>query len=133
MTTTIELENNEPFEVKQYTLDEVDEVMDDVIGFSDPILWEDYDTHQIWLDGPCIRIPELEIDIYSGVYCYYDEEENEYIGDFTIYVFMEMETMEYLYDEGYTSIEAAIHNYAHRNGITCDVYALKCEIPNQFS
>ena len=116
---------------KTYTLDEAEEQLDELLP--DNVLWEDYETHQIWLDGPCIRIPELNVDIYPGVYCQFDEEENEFVPDFSIYVFMELGTKEYVYDEGYTSLGAAIHNYANRIGVTCDVYSLECELPNQFN
>lgn len=87
----------------------------DAIDFVEGFLLEEDEEHQIWLDGPYIRVPVLDIDIYPGQYLQYDEEEQAYLSDFTIFVFMKLGTKEVLYDEGYTSLEAAIHNYRRIN------------------
>ena len=78
-------------------------------------LLEEDEDHQIWLDGPFIRVPALNIDIYPGQYLQYDEDEQEFMPDFSIYVFMKLGTKEVVYDEGYTSFGAAVHNYSRRN------------------
>lgn len=91
-------------------------------------LLEETEDHQIWLDGPFIRVKEMNIDIYPGQYLQYDETEEDYLPDFAIYVFMEQNTRNVLYDEGYTSFEAAIYNYARIIGIEENINSLSFEL-----
>lgn len=77
------------------------------------LLEEDAD-HQIWLDGPFIRVPQLKIDVYTGQYLVFDEDEEDYMPDFSIYVFMKLGTKEVVYDEGNSNLGAALNNYSRR-------------------
>lgn len=97
-----------------YTIDTVEEGYDE-LELEEGFLLEKDEDHQIWLDGPFIRVPALNIDIYPGQYLQYDEDEDEFMPDFSIYVFMKLGTKEVVYDEGYTSFGAAVHNYSRRN------------------
>ena len=94
-----------------YTIDTVEEAYDE-LELEEGFLLEEDEDHQIWLDGPFIRVPALNIDIYPGQYLQYDEDEQEFMPDFSIYVFMKLGTKEVVYDEGYTSFGAAVHNYS---------------------
>lgn len=42
--------------------------------------------HKIILDNACIRIPSLNIDLYSGLYCAYNPNTNEYEDVFPVNV-----------------------------------------------
>lgn len=97
-----------------YTLETIEEAYDE-LELEDSFLLEEDDDHQIWLDGPFIRIEALQVDIYPGQYLVFDEEEGEYMPDFSIYVFMKIGTKQVVYDEGYTSFGAAVHNFIRRN------------------
>ncbi|WP_341323469.1 hypothetical protein NSQ62_08320 [Solibacillus sp. FSL H8-0523] len=113
-----------------YTLENIEDALSDVLCENniDVILLEDELDHQIWLDGACIRIPELEIDIYSGAYYHFSEEEQEYNADFTIYVFMDLGTRDVIYDEGYTSLGAAVNNFLRGEYNSEKLLSLACEI-----
>lgn len=111
----------------KYTLDTIEEAYDD-LDLTDSFLLEEDSDHQIWLDGAFIRIEQLEIDIYPGQYLVFDEEEQEYMPDFTIYVFMKRGTKEVVYDEGYTSFSAAVHNYSRMENEQIDVNKLVYEL-----
>lgn len=97
-----------------YNLETVEEAYDELEP-EDGFLLEEDEDHQIWLDSSFIRVLELDIDIYPGQYLQYDESENDYYADFSIYVFMKMSTKDVVYDEGYTSFGAAVHNYSQMN------------------
>lgn len=57
-------------------------------------------------------MPQLNVDIYPGQYLVFDENEGAFMPDFLINVFMKLGTKEVVYDEGYTSFGAAVHNYS---------------------
>lgn len=113
---------------KYYTLENAEEIYDNADIFSGGIILEEDEEHQIILDGPYIRIAELGIDIYPGQYLNYDEEEDEYFPDFTIYVFMDEGSFDVVYDEGYTSLFAAVHNFTRRQNYENSINSLKCEV-----
>lgn len=56
-------------------------VADDVV--------ETEDDYQIVVSGWWIFIPELQINVHEGVFCTYDENEKEYLPDFSITIIME--------------------------------------------
>lgn len=112
----------------KYTLEIAEEIYDNADFYSGGIILEEDEDHQIILDGPFIRIAELGIDIYPGLYSNYDEEEKEYLPDFTIYLFMDEGSFDVVYDEGYTSLFAAVHNFMRRQGNENSVNLLKCEV-----
>lgn len=94
-----------------YNLEAIEEAYHE-LELEDGFMLEEDEDHQIWLDGPFFRVPALIIDIYPGQYLQYDEDEEEFMPDFLIYVFMKLGTKEGVYDEGYTSFGAAVHNYS---------------------
>lgn len=99
------------------------------LELDDASLLERTSNYEIWLDGPFIRIKELNVDIYPGVYCQYDELEDAYVPDFTIHVFRKIGTKEIVYDEGYSNIYAAINNYAKLINIALQpIEQLKCKL-----
>ena len=85
--------------------------------------------YEIWLDGPFIRIQELDVDIYPGVYCQYDETDDDFIPDFTIHIFKRLGTNEVVYDEGCSTLYCAINNYIQLcNKKIASFEQLPCEI-----
>ena len=50
-----------------YTIDTIEEAYDE-LELEEGFLLEKDGDHQIWLDGPFIRVPALNIDIYPGQY-----------------------------------------------------------------
>lgn len=114
---------------KQFTIEEVDEKLVDIIDDQEAILFEEEsDSHQIWLTNVFIRIPEIRVDIYEGEYCQYDEEESSYNADFTIYIFKELGTDAVVYSEGYSSLTAAVTNYCSQNNLKISIDSLKCNL-----
>ena len=103
-----------------YTIDTVEEAYDE-LEMEEGFLLEEDEDHQIWLDGPFIRVPALNIDIYPGQYLQYDEDEEDFFPDFSIYIFMKLGTKEVAYDEGYTSFSAAVHNYSRMSAGNSDL------------
>ena len=59
-------------------------VADDVV--------ETEEDYQIVVSGWWIFIPELHINVHEGVFCTYDENEKEYLPDFSITIIMEADT-----------------------------------------
>lgn len=59
-------------------------VADDVV--------ETEEDYQIVVSGWWIFIPELHINVHEGVFCNYDENEKEYLPDFSITIIMESDT-----------------------------------------
>lgn len=118
--------------MKSFTLENVEEAFEE-IEIEDSFLLEEDETHQIWLDTTFIRVHELNIDIYFGQYLNYDEDEQDYYPDFSIYVFKELGSNTVLYDEGYSSFHADVHNFTRANfpDFSKNILNLTCTIENK--
>lgn len=105
-------------EISSYTLDEIEDAFIEASEDTDSTLMEEEPgSHQIITSDTFIRIPELNIDIYEGNYCQWNEKEAIYYADFTIYIFKEIGTNNVVYDEGYSSLISALTNYCSINNI----------------
>ena len=52
-------------------------------------LMESVEDYRIVISGWWVHIPELNLNLHEGVFCNYDENEKEYLPDFSITVLME--------------------------------------------
>lgn len=83
---------------------------------------------KIIVDGSFIYIKELGVNIHSALCCNYDEAEQEYVPDHSLYIFFDAIKNDLIYDEGVTCLEAAISNfsgfdmeYIHHE-LNCDIH-----------
>lgn len=74
-------------------LHEAEEIISemDLCHVPDDIM-ESEEDYRIVISGFRVYIPELGICIHEGVFCNYDEEEKEYLPDFSITVIMDADT-----------------------------------------
>ena len=108
-----------------YTIEEIENVTSEIDN--EGFIFEESEQHQIVLDSNYIHIKELGVDVYQGSYLLQDEE-NDFYDDYTIFIFMETGTMNKVYEEGYTSLVAAITNYCHFNQKKVNTDTLKVEL-----
>lgn len=100
-------------------LHEVEEIIEkiDLFYVADDIM-ESEDDYQIVISGWWVHIPELNINLHEGVFCNYDEDEKEYLPDFSLTVIMEADTEkkenEWLYYEQ-DGFEVTLANYQRGN------------------
>lgn len=114
---------------KKFKYENLDEMLEEFyeLDVDDNFLLEETEDHQIWLDGPFIRILDLDVDVYMGQYLVH-REDDIYEADFEIYVFMKLGTREVVYDEGYSSLQSAIHNYCNLIGEKTDLEKMYLEL-----
>lgn len=99
-------------------LHEAEEIISemDLYHVADDIM-ESEEDYRIVISGWWVHIPELNINLHEGVFCNYDEEEKEYLPDFSLTVIMEADSEnkegEWLYYEQ-DGFEITLANY--RNG-----------------
>ena len=62
----------------------------DLFHVADDIMESEAD-YRIVISGWWVHIPELNINLHEGVFCNYDEEEKEYLPDFSLTVIMEVD------------------------------------------
>lgn len=74
-------------------LREVEEIVQelDLSYVADDIV-ETEEDYCLAASGWWICIPELQINVHEGVFCNYDENEQEYLPDFSITIIMEADT-----------------------------------------
>lgn len=106
--------------VRECKRNEVEEVLkrihEEFEGEYDEIAIEDKnfgDEHRIYVDDIRIVIPELGISVREGTFCNYDEEEENYLTDFSItliYDADEEDASNYLYWEQ-DGPAVTIHNF----------------------
>lgn len=71
-------------------LREVEEIINEIdLSYVADDVVETEDDYQIVVSGWWIFIPELQINVHEGVFCNYDENEKEYLPDFSITIIME--------------------------------------------
>lgn len=78
-----------------------------------------------------IRVPELDIDVYSGWLCSWNEAEGEFLTDSDLIIIKRLGTDEILYDEAGSSLIVAISNYCRTISVLHNMEHLKtleCEI-----
>lgn len=92
-------------------------------------LFEEDKDHRIYMSKGFIDIKELNAKVHEVIYCIrsnedYINEEPVYEADYTGFMFFNSESNEFLYEEGYTSFEAALSNIFKRetNTLLCDIY-----------
>jgi hypothetical protein len=103
-------------------------LLENIETVNSTLLEEEIKSHQIWINDGYIRISEIDVDIYEGEYCQYDTKEDNYMADFSIYIFKEIGTDTVVYSEGYSSLTTAIANYCTQNDIQINIDNLKCEV-----
>ena len=112
-----------------YSLDMAEEVLlENIDEVDSTLLEEEAESHQIWTNNAYIRIKEISVDIYEGDYCRYDEEDDNYMADFTIYIFKEMGTLPLFIVKDIVAYMAAVTNYCTQNDIEIKIDELKCEV-----
>ena len=104
-------------ELKKCKLFDIDESISSI--FEEENLIVSYELKEedgdalIIVDGIRIIIPELNLSVRCGVYCVYEEEDKDYIPDFSITLIYEKDETDpskYVYWEQ-DPILTAIHNY----------------------
>ena len=99
---------------KAYRLGEVEEIlaeMEQLAEVPDDIMESDED-YQIVISGWHVHIPELGLNLYEGVYCNYDGEEDGYLPDFAVTVVKEEGQDEWIYYEQ-DGFLITLANYLH--------------------
>jgi hypothetical protein len=66
-------------------IDEIIEQREDLAEIPYDIMEQD-ENYQILINPWCVHIPELELNLHSGVFCNYDEHEKDYLDDFALTV-----------------------------------------------
>ena len=84
--------------------------------------------HRTCVDGPFLRIAALGVDVHPGTVDNFDEDEQDYIPDFTNYTFTDLGTTEVVYSEGYSSLGAALHNYSRLINLEISIDDLDVEV-----
>ena len=94
------------------------------------ILLED-DHLQVQGETVFIRVPELNIDIYGGWLCSWNEDEEDFMADSDLVIIKRLGANEILYDESGSSLIVAVSNYCTSAGFCNDIGYLEnlgCEI-----
>lgn len=85
---------------RSYRQGEVEKVMQNLIKLDVPDdAMEGKEDYQIVISGWWVQIPELGIQLYEGTYCNFDENEQEYMPDFSITVIKEEGEADWIYYE----------------------------------
>ena len=114
-------------ETKNCKLGELDEVLEALfedgldISYSE-VHDPDDEEGLISIEGIRIVVSDLKLSARAGDYCRYDEEEGQYMPDFSItliYDEEEADPSKYLYWEQ-DPYEVAIYNYVHSKGLTME-------------
>ena len=115
-----------------WRLHEAEEIISemDLYHVADDIM-ESEDDYQIVISGWWVHIPELNINLHEGVFCNYDEEEKEYLPDFSLTVIMEADSEkkegEWLYYEQ-DGFEITLANYQNGKMAMEAISELSCFI-----
>lgn len=91
-------------------------------------LFEIDDFHEIYLEKLYIHIPMLGIKIHEFIYCIKQDGAEEFEADYDGWMFFDSDTNELLYDEGYSSLEAAISNGFSKQIAQLNIEELPCEV-----
>lgn len=95
---------------------DIGEKLSELINSMDLILLEEQkEEYQIWVDGGHLSVPNLGINIVSGIGCVYQEESKEYEADSDFFIFYDTKGRE-LYFEGGSSLNVCIQNYCSQTG-----------------
>lgn len=116
--------------MKIYSIAEAEEFLFDEDSFIEYFVYEEEgEQYQILLEYAYLRVSDLNVDIYRGLYCRYSEESDGYDPDHSYYIFKALGTDEIVFSVGYTTIESALLNYSYEmnEGIK-NPSNLKCEI-----
>lgn len=74
-----------------YRLGEVEEAISEMELFDVPDdIMESDENHQIVISGWKVIIPELGLALHEGVFCCFDENEQEYLPDFSVTIIKEI-------------------------------------------
>ena len=79
-------------------------------GGIEKLIPQDDDECQLWESPNYIHVPGLGVKIHDFMCCNKNED-GEYDADWSGWTFRDDKTNEILYDEGYSSFYAAIHNF----------------------
>lgn len=74
----------------------------------------------------CIKLEELNLNIYDGYVESFIEGTNELNVDFTFWAFQDSQTEEFLYAEQGSSLVVCISNYTRRK--IDEIYELECNL-----
>lgn len=111
-------------------LEDVEEIVENLnlLAIPDDIATTEDDT-QILVSGYFILIPELELRLYDGILCNWDEEEQMYLPDVAITVFYEKggDLEKYLYFES-DGMEVSLYNWLGGKKSLGEIEKLECEI-----
>lgn len=117
----------------QLTLANCEEYLWDIDDRGNEILQEDKNI-QILIENVFVRVPKLNIDVYGGLLCSWDEDSNEYFADSDLIIIKTLGTDDVIYDEGGSSLIVAVSNYCHWVDLETNIVelqSLSCEILTQ--
>lgn len=111
-------------------LEDVEEIVGNLnlLAIPDDIATTEDDT-QILVSGYFIFVPELELRLYDGILCNWDEEEQMYLPDVAVTVFYEKggDLEKYLYFES-DRMEVSLYNWLGGKKSLGEIEKLECEI-----
>ena len=85
--------------MKLIDAEEVAEAMEELLDVTSELVEEDTGEYRIIREGWWIEIPELNLCLHEGMYLNFDEEEQEYLPDFSIMIIRETGQEGWLYFE----------------------------------
>lgn len=92
---------------------------------------QENENMQILIESVFVRIPDLNIDVYGGLICTWDENSNEYLTDSDLIIIKTLGTDDVVYDEAGSSLIVAVSNYCYSIGSESHMNYLEslgCEI-----
>ena len=92
---------------------------------------QENENMQILIERVFVRVPDLNIDVYGGLICSWDENSNEYLIDSDLIIIKTLGTDDIVYDEGGSSLIVAVSNYCYsvsRESNMNYLESLGCEI-----
>lgn len=105
--------------IKKMKFGKVEDFIDEMCESSDEYYENNMETvleecsdeeSKLYYDSHYIVVPELNIRLHAGIMCNYDEDENNFMPDFSVTVIFDATTGKYLYweQDGYL---ISVYNY----------------------
>lgn len=85
--------------VKLMEVEEIVDEMEELVELGYDIVKDEPEEYQIIQDGWWVEIPELSLCLYDGIFLNYDEEEQEYLADFSLTIIREQEQEEFYFEQ----------------------------------
>lgn len=72
---------------------------------------EQIDDYRIYIEKQYVAIPKMNVKIYNGLYEAYSNDRKKYETNFDFYIFFDVNTSEWLYEEQGSCMEVCLYNY----------------------